>query len=90
MDGSLTPQIGLGYYQQFLAEVRKEAEGSDLKYPADIRLAWGNVTDKILSTAKEVACDLIVMGTHERSWSRRLLMGSVAESVLHQRTVRSS
>jgi nucleotide-binding universal stress UspA family protein len=84
MDGSLPPQIGLEYYQQFLAKVRKEAEGSDLKYPANIRLTWGNVTDEILLTAKEFACDLIVMGTHERSWPRRLLMGSAAKSVLHR------
>jgi len=84
IDGSLTPQIESRFYQPFLEEARKQVEGSGLKYPADIRLSWGNVTDEILSMAKQVGCDLIVMGTHARSCPGHLLMGSVAESVLHR------
>ena len=38
----------------------------------------------ITRTAKEMRADLIVMGTHGRSGWRRALLGSVAESVLHE------
>jgi nucleotide-binding universal stress UspA family protein len=34
--------------------------------------------------AKETGCDLIVMGTHGRTGLGRLLMGSVAETVLRK------
>jgi nucleotide-binding universal stress UspA family protein len=83
-DGSLSPEIGPGFYHDFLKRVRKDAEGLDEKHPADIRLNWGYVVDEILSQAKEVGCDLIVMGTHRRSWMGRALMGSEARSVLRR------
>jgi hypothetical protein len=34
--------------------------------------------------AREVPADLIVMGTHGRTWLARLLMGSVAEQVVRK------
>jgi nucleotide-binding universal stress UspA family protein len=83
MDGSLSPQIKPEYYRHFLDSVRKEGEASELSDPADLRLSWGNIVDGILSEAKDVGCDLIVMGTHWWSWPCRRLMGSVSESVLH-------
>ena len=83
-DGSLTPEIGPGFYRDFLERVRKDADGLGREHPADIRLIWGYVVDEILSQAKEVGCDLIVMGTHRRSWMGRALMGSEARSVLHR------
>jgi nucleotide-binding universal stress UspA family protein len=46
------------------------------------RLEEGDPAALIVSVAEEVACDLIVMGTHGRTGLRRLLMGSVAEHVL--------
>jgi nucleotide-binding universal stress UspA family protein len=41
----------------------------------------GDPAREILRLAKEVGCDLIVMGTHGRTGLERLLMGSVAEQV---------
>jgi nucleotide-binding universal stress UspA family protein len=38
----------------------------------------------ILSTAKALNCDLIVMGTHGRAGLGHLLMGSIAEKVLRK------
>nr|WP_067058863.1 universal stress protein [Mucilaginibacter sp. L294] len=43
---------------------------------------YGSTADGILSCSKEFKADLIVIGTHGRSGIDRLLMGSVAESVV--------
>ncbi len=47
----------------------------------------GDFADSILQTAKEIKADLIVMGTHSRKWLENILMGSVAEKVLHHSSI---
>ena len=44
----------------------------------------GSAADQIVAHAKLVAAELIVMGTHGRTGIRRVLLGSVAEQVLHK------
>jgi nucleotide-binding universal stress UspA family protein len=58
----------------------KPATGVDVEY----RLEVGSITEGILCAAAETNCDLIVLGTHGRSGLGRVLMGSVAESVLRK------
>jgi len=48
------------------------------------RLWVGDAATEILQVADELKVDLIVMGTHGRTGLGRMLMGSVAESVLRQ------
>ncbi len=43
----------------------------------------GDFGEVILETAKELNVDVIVMGTHGRRGLDKILMGSVAEKVLH-------
>ena len=43
----------------------------------------GDFGETILKTAKELNVDIIVMGTHSRRGLEKILMGSVAENVLH-------
>ncbi len=45
-------------------------------------LTLTNAADGILNTSKEINADLIVLGSHGRKGWDRLLMGSVAESVM--------
>jgi universal stress protein A len=45
-------------------------------------LRCGDPTQEILRAARTLRCDLIVMGTHQRTWLGRLLMGSVAQRVI--------
>jgi nucleotide-binding universal stress UspA family protein len=45
-------------------------------------LRTGDARDLIIDVAREVAADLIVMGTHGRRGVRRALIGSIAESVV--------
>jgi nucleotide-binding universal stress UspA family protein len=51
---------------------------------AERRLEQGDAVTEILRVADEVHADLIVMGTHGRTGLGRLLMGSVAEQVVHK------
>jgi nucleotide-binding universal stress UspA family protein len=48
------------------------------------RLEIGPVTEGVLCAAAETNCDLIVIGTHGRGGVGRMLLGSVAESVLRK------
>jgi nucleotide-binding universal stress UspA family protein len=54
------------------------------KIHIDRLLRDGDVTKVILSMAKEVSADLIVMGTHGQTFLRHLLMGPVAESIMRK------
>jgi nucleotide-binding universal stress UspA family protein len=47
-------------------------------------LKEGDAPREILQAAKEIAADLIVLGTHGRTGVARLLMGSVAEAVVRK------
>jgi nucleotide-binding universal stress UspA family protein len=47
-------------------------------------VAQGNPAPTIVEIAKERGCDLIVMGSHGRTGLGRLLMGSVAETVVRR------
>jgi nucleotide-binding universal stress UspA family protein len=45
-------------------------------------LCTGSPSEAIVSTAREIGADLVIIGTHGRRGVRRMLLGSVAESVL--------
>lgn len=69
-------------YQSALDELRRRLDGSDLKFPVETRFAFGTPAFETVRESEEVDCDLIVMGTHGRTGLGRVLLGSVAESVL--------
>jgi nucleotide-binding universal stress UspA family protein len=51
---------------------------------AEIQVLEGDPVDMILRAAEETHSDVIVMGTHGRTGLGRLLLGSVAESVIRK------
>jgi nucleotide-binding universal stress UspA family protein len=63
-----------------LARVRP----TDAKVKVTHRLLEGEPADQILKAARAEAADLIVLGTHGTTGLARLLMGSVAETVLRK------
>jgi nucleotide-binding universal stress UspA family protein len=69
-------------YRAVMEAVRAHLDGPDLKYPVETQLRQGDAANVILHLAQEVGSDLIVMGTQARTGLGRLLLGSVAESVL--------
>ncbi|MFO0969921.1 MAG: universal stress protein [Gemmataceae bacterium] len=52
--------------------------------PIEHRLIEGDPANTILDVAKEIDCDLIVLGTHGRTGLNRVFMGSVAEKVIRK------
>jgi nucleotide-binding universal stress UspA family protein len=56
----------------------------DPKVRVEHRLCEGDAGTEILRLAREVDCDLIVLGTHGRTGLGRLLMGSVAEQIVRR------
>ncbi len=82
LDGGSAGEIDSRDDQRSLDAICERLDGPDLKYPVEMWFGRGRVAHEILRTAKRVACDLIVMGTHGRTGLGRLLLGNVAESVI--------
>jgi len=69
--------------QKFLAKTKKHL-GDDTIQTV---VVFGEIAATILSTAKELHADIIVIGTHSRKWLENILMGSQAADVLKKTTL---
>jgi nucleotide-binding universal stress UspA family protein len=81
------PFILPGEYQAYHAALKgqlREKFETDREIRVETHLRDGDAAEEILRLADQVACDLIVVGTHGRSGLPRLLVGSVAEAVLRR------
>jgi nucleotide-binding universal stress UspA family protein len=68
-----------------LAAIQKfAAEEAAPGVPLEFEIAEGKPTAEILAKAKDLRCDLLVLGTHGYSGFDRLVLGSVAEKVLRK------
>lgn len=69
-----------------VAKIAKQLAGQGIEgITTEVR--DGHPAEAILEYAKEKEIDLIVMGTHGRRGLNRLLLGSVADEVVHRATV---
>jgi nucleotide-binding universal stress UspA family protein len=83
-------EAGVNYYgvsQPYSKILKKMLEevvppGDDVQFQR--RIVIGQAAQEILRIARQEHVEMIVMGTHGRTGLGRLLMGSVAESVLRQ------
>ena len=64
----------------FLERTREHLAGGTIK----ILVTEGDFADSILDTAKETDADMIVLGSHSRSWLNDILVGSVTEKILRK------
>jgi nucleotide-binding universal stress UspA family protein len=62
--------------------IDRACAGTSLAVKGHIRA--GTSVDAILKTASEVDADLIVVGSHRRRGLEKLVLGSVAERILHE------
>jgi len=70
---------------EYLAAVASRLSAKGLRVRTAVRI--GFAATEIVATAVSTGCDLIAMSTHGRSGLRRVLFGSVAESVLRTASV---
>ncbi len=87
----VVPESALLTERKFLDKVTMEAAGYLERVAAELRASGRKVrtviderppTDAIVHVSEQEQADLIVMSTHGRSGLSRLVMGSIAESVL--------
>jgi nucleotide-binding universal stress UspA family protein len=75
----------IGEAEEYLAAVRRRLEDKGVKR-VETHVWYGPAAAAIVEAASFEKADLIVMGTHGRSGLGRLVLGSVAESVLRGTT----
>lgn len=63
--------------------LRHERPGIDV----DVEVIAGDATARIVEEAQRLGADYIVVGTHDRHGVSRLVLGSVAEAVVHKSDV---
>ena len=63
----------------FLEKIRHHLRDESV----EVLVEKGDFDEAILRAAKHHQADIIVMGTHSKRWLESVLMGSVAENVLH-------
>jgi nucleotide-binding universal stress UspA family protein len=85
--------VPVGWYDENLGEMKTAATTRLVSYMREhigeaarweARVVTDTPVHAILATAKEWNADAVVMGTHGWTGWRRALLGSVAESVLHE------
>ena len=85
------PELGVAYSSAVMASLSEQAQTAldarAARYHgrvtlARVRLQIGDAREVIDGVAEQIGADLIVMGTHGRRGIRRVLLGSVAESVV--------
>jgi nucleotide-binding universal stress UspA family protein len=69
--------------KEYLDNTKKHLEDETI----ETVLKEGDFGNSILETANELSADIIVMGTHSRRGLDKILMGSVAEKVMHHSSI---
>jgi nucleotide-binding universal stress UspA family protein len=72
----------LGQYRDILAKAVERAQGTGLSAVTGVCLE-GHVTDEIVAFLEKNPADLLVMGSRGLSPTKRLLLGSTSDAVLH-------
>ena len=70
-------------YERIEAYVAEDRAATDLDIDTVVDEEV-NVPDAILSSARSISADLLVLGTHGRSGFQRIVLGSIAEKVLRK------
>jgi nucleotide-binding universal stress UspA family protein len=67
--------------------IRFAEQNISAKVPYDTRVVVDSPVRGILDQATEAGCNLVVMGTHGRTGVRRLVIGSVTETIIRTSTI---
>jgi nucleotide-binding universal stress UspA family protein len=83
----VTPSETMDYVRAIEAQHRQRLDALVARYlditpDIEVHLVKGPADEVVPAVAREHDIDVIVMGTHMRSWLNRLVMGSTAEAVI--------
>jgi len=67
----------------YLESIGSQLQGAGIKVETEFTVKAGNPAENIIAYAKEHSINLVVMSTHGHGGIRRMLMGSVADRVVH-------
>lgn len=81
---TLEAEEGSAVLRQHVEARARAVQAAGMPAPEKVltQLRLGGASEQIVRAAAELDADLIVVGTHGRTGVRRLLLGSVAESVV--------
>jgi nucleotide-binding universal stress UspA family protein len=71
-------------HEEVVAEMRRQLDAAGVPPDAVLTACAGDTSTTIIDEAVTSSADLIVMGTHGRRGFKRLLLGSVTETVLRE------
>ena len=74
----------LGPERAELAQLKEPSDRAGLDLSVETRFGQGEPITEILLAARDLGCDLIVLGSHGRTGFDRLMVGSVAEGVIRE------
>lgn len=84
MHGEIVAPLAGGGYKDNAWKALRRLQWPDDSVSVELLVESGDPAKEILRLAREIPCDLIVIGTHGRTGLGRLLMGSVAEQVVRK------
>jgi nucleotide-binding universal stress UspA family protein len=82
-EGIVVPEFNT-YLEQQLYQRLCAIRPDEPKVRVAYRMSEGDPAAEILRAIRETGSDLVVMGTHGRTWIGRLVMGSVAQEVVRK------
>jgi nucleotide-binding universal stress UspA family protein len=74
----------LGPERAELAQLKEQSDRAGLDVSVETRYGPGEPVTEIVQAARDLRCDLIVLGSHGRTGFGRFMLGSVAESVIRE------
>lgn len=86
MHGSATDAVVMESELSRESQKRLEGIASDLGPPTKARMVHGDPAEGVLEAAAQAEADLLVVGTRGHTGLQRLLIGSVAERIVHHAT----
>jgi nucleotide-binding universal stress UspA family protein len=74
----------LGPERVELAHLKEQSDRAGIDVSVETRFGQGEPVTSIVLAARDLGCDLIVLGSHGRTGFGRFMLGSVAESVIRE------
>ncbi|MBY0357281.1 MAG: universal stress protein [Candidatus Obscuribacterales bacterium] len=82
--GGMVLEVDKQYCQDLIERLTKSLEAKLPQYKISGQIVEGQAADEIIRIAEQWQADLIIVGSHGRRGLNRLVLGSVAESIVNK------